>query len=49
MRAMAQLEQEATEERIPEGSLIIEIPLLEQGGIRTYELVSFSSPAEIHS
>ncbi len=43
MRAMAQLEQEATEERIPEGSLIIENSLLEQGGIRTYDLVSFSS------
>ncbi|KAK2460408.1 hypothetical protein APHAL10511_007573 [Amanita phalloides] len=38
-RAMVELEQEATEERIPEGSLLIEIPLFEQGGIRTYDLM----------
>ena len=44
MRAMTQLEQEATEERIPEGSLIIETPLLEKGGIRSHDLVGdFSS------
>ncbi|KAF8731589.1 hypothetical protein AX14_004659 [Amanita brunnescens Koide BX004] len=39
MRAMTQLNQEATEERIPEGSLIIELPLLEKGGIRTHDLM----------
>lgn len=44
MRAMTQLNQEATEERIPEGSLIIELPLLEKGGIRTHDLVGIHHP-----
>ncbi|KAF8630101.1 hypothetical protein AX17_005497 [Amanita inopinata Kibby_2008] len=39
MRAMAQLAHESTEERIPEDGLYIDNPLLEQGGIRTYDLM----------
>ncbi|KAF8624317.1 hypothetical protein AX15_005947 [Amanita polypyramis BW_CC] len=35
-RAMAQL---VSEERIPKGSLYLETPLLEQGGIRSYDLM----------